>query len=54
VVGETQVKVKGQDVTISGPDKEAVGQTAANMKNILKIKDKDPRIFQDGIYYAGE
>lgn len=54
VVGETQVKVKGQDVTVSGPDKEAVGQTAANMKNTLKIKEKDPRIFQDGIYYAGD
>lgn len=54
VVGETQVKVKGQDVTITGPDKEAVGQTAANMKNTLKIKEKDPRIFQDGIYYAGD
>lgn len=54
VVGNTEVKVKGQDITISGPDKEAVGQTAANMKNTLKIKDKDPRIFQDGIYYAGE
>jgi large subunit ribosomal protein L6 len=54
VVGDTQVKVKGQDITVSGPDKEAVGQTAANMRNILKIRDKDPRIFQDGIYYAGE
>jgi large subunit ribosomal protein L6 len=54
VVGDTKVEVKGQNVTISGPDKEAVGQTAANMKNSLRIKDKDPRIFQDGIFYAGD
>jgi large subunit ribosomal protein L6 len=54
LVGDTKVQVKGQSVTVSGADKEAVGQTAANLKNILRIKDKDPRIFQDGIYYTGE
>ena len=54
IVGDTKVEVKGQNITISGPDKEAVGQTAANLKNTLRIKDKDPRVFQDGIYYVGE
>ena len=51
VIGHnTKVEVKGQEVTISGPDKEAVGQTAANLRTATKIKNKDPRVFQDGIY----
>lgn len=49
-VGETAVSVKGQNVTVTGPDKEAVGQTIANMRTATKIKDRDSRIFQDGIY----
>ena len=50
LVGNTKVEVKGQNVTISGPDKEAVGQTAANLMSAVKIREKDGRIFQDGIY----
>ncbi|MDD5339878.1 MAG: 50S ribosomal protein L6 [Candidatus ainarchaeum sp.] len=52
VVGSTKVEAKGQSVTISGPDKEAVGQTIANLRTAMRIKDKDPRVFQDGIYDA--
>ncbi|MBN1169912.1 50S ribosomal protein L6 [Candidatus Micrarchaeota archaeon] len=50
LIGNTKVEVKGQDITVSGPDKEAVGQTAANLIEAVKIKEKDGRIFQDGIY----
>ncbi len=50
LVGGTKIEVKGQDLTISGPDKDAVGQTIANMKTALKIKEKDCRVFQDGVY----
>jgi len=49
---KTKLEVKGQNVTISGPDKEAVYQTAANLRIVTKIKEKDGRIFQDGIYDA--
>jgi len=52
LIGSTKVEAKGQSVTISGPDKEAVGQTLANMKAAMKIKDKDGRVFQDGIFNA--
>ncbi len=52
LVGSTKVQAKGQQVTISGPDKEAVGQTLANIRTAMKIKDKDSRVFQDGIYDA--
>jgi large subunit ribosomal protein L6 len=50
LVGATKIAAKGQSVTVSGPDKEAVGQTIANLRTAMKIKDKDSRIFQDGIY----
>ena len=55
LVGNTKVESKGQNVTISGPDKEAVGQTLANIRAAMRIRDRDARIFQDGIYeIAGE
>ena len=50
ILGETKVKVSGNEVTISGVNKEDVGQTAANIEQKTKIKRFDPRIFQDGIY----
>jgi len=50
IVGNTKVVVKGEDVIVSGIDKYAVGQTAANIENATRIKKKDPRKFLDGIY----
>jgi large subunit ribosomal protein L6 len=50
LVGNTKVEAKGQDVTVSGPDKDAVGQTIANMRLAMKTKDRDHRVFQDGVY----
>jgi large subunit ribosomal protein L6 len=45
-----KVEVKGDDVYFIGPDKEALGQSAANVKRACRIRKKDPRVFQDGIY----
>jgi large subunit ribosomal protein L6 len=45
-----KVDFKGQDVTVSGLDKENVSQTAANIEQTTKIRKLDPRVFQDGIY----
>ena len=50
ILGETKIKVKGDDVVLTGPNKEHVGQTAANIEQITGIKGYDPRVFQDGIY----
>jgi large subunit ribosomal protein L6 len=50
LIGNTKIVAKGQSVTVSGPDKEAVGQTIANLRTAMRIRDKDGRIFQDGIY----
>ncbi|MBI4360649.1 50S ribosomal protein L6 [Candidatus Micrarchaeota archaeon] len=52
VVGSTQVDVKSQSITVSGIDKEAVGQTAANLISATGVGHRDERVFQDGIYYA--
>ncbi|MEW6749124.1 MAG: 50S ribosomal protein L6 [Candidatus Micrarchaeota archaeon] len=54
LVGSTKVTAKGQNVEVSGPDKEAVGQTIANLKAAMRIRDKDGRIFQDGIFDIDE
>jgi large subunit ribosomal protein L6 len=48
--GDTQVQVDGEEVTLSGPDIEAVGQTAADIEQLTRVNDKDTRVFQDGVY----
>lgn len=50
ILGDTKVKVSGNEIIVSGINKEDVGQTAANIEQKTKIKRFDPRIFQDGIY----
>jgi len=44
------VEVKGKEIIVRGINKEAVGQTAANIERCTRIKRRDPRVFQDGIY----
>jgi large subunit ribosomal protein L6 len=50
IQGNTKVMIKGDQVIISGINKEDVGQTAANIRQATKIKRFDPRVFQDGVY----
>lgn len=50
IVGDVRVTVKGDIITVSGIDKETVGQTAANLEQATRIVKRDPRVFQDGIY----
>jgi len=55
-VNDRIVKVTGpkgeleRELWQPGLNKEAVGQTAANIEQKTKIKVYDPRVFQDGIY----
>jgi len=49
IVGDSKVEVKGSDITVSGINKEEVGQTSANMEIATKIKRRDRRVFQDCI-----
>lgn len=50
ILGDTKVKITGSEVTVSGINKEDVGQTAANIEQKTRIKRFDTRVFQDGIY----
>lgn len=44
------VKLGSDEITLNGIDKEAVGQTAARIELATKVRNRDPRVFQDGIY----
>jgi large subunit ribosomal protein L6 len=44
------VRITEDEVFISGIDIEHVSQSAANIQQACKIRDKDRRVFLDGIY----
>ncbi len=44
------MKINGDEIEISGVDKEKVGQSAANIEYSTVVKGFDKRNFQDGIY----
>jgi len=50
IVEGVSVKISGDTITLSGIDKEKVGQTSANIEKATVVKNYDPRVFQDGIY----
>lgn len=50
IVGSAKVKVVSDEVHVQGSSLKDVSQTAANIQNATKIKDKDQRVFLDGIY----
>jgi len=50
IIGDTNVKVAGEDIIVQGTRLEDVSQTAANIELGTKIKEKDQRVFLDGIY----
>jgi large subunit ribosomal protein L6 len=50
IVGRCEVTVKGTELVVKGIDKEEVGQTVANIEKLTRVRKRDPRVFQDGIY----
>ena len=48
--GDTEVEVDGEEIVLRGPNKEDVGQTAADIEQLTRVTDKDTRVFQDGVY----
>jgi large subunit ribosomal protein L6 len=50
LIGDVKVKIEPDDILIDGIDLEDVSQTAANIEQATRVRNKDPRVFLDGIY----
>ena len=50
IVGRAEVKVEGQDITVTGINLEEVGQTASNLELATRRTGYDKKVFQDGCY----
>lgn len=50
IVGAAKVKIAGDEVHVQGNSLSDVSQTAANIQSATRIRDKDQRVFLDGIY----
>jgi len=50
IIGTAKVKVVGDELHVQGSNLADVSQTAANIQTATRIRDKDQRVFLDGIY----
>ena len=50
IIGDCKMEVKGDEITVTGINKEDVGQTTANLERVTWIRSRDRRVFQDGIF----
>lgn len=50
ILSGVDLELKGQKITISSNDIEAAGETATNIEKATKVRNRDRRVFQDGIF----
>lgn len=50
VPSDVKVEIKGKDVSVTGIDKERVGQVAARLEQLTRITHLDRRVIQDGLF----
>jgi large subunit ribosomal protein L6 len=50
VLKGVNIEFKGQEITLTGINKEKVSQTAAQIEQLCAVHNLDRRVFQDGIY----
>jgi len=50
ILPNVKVSVKGNNIEIYSPDIEAAGTTAARIEHATNIRNRDRRVFQDGIF----
>ncbi|MGC8812559.1 MAG: 50S ribosomal protein L6 [Candidatus Aenigmatarchaeota archaeon] len=53
IKGNVKVEVKLPELFVSGIDIDDVSQTAANIEQACRIKARDRKVFQDGIWIVG-
>jgi len=54
ILDGVNIEIHGEDIVLSGIDKEKLGQTAANIEKATRVKRRDVRVFQDGIYIVSK
>lgn len=54
ILPNAEVDVNGVIITVKSSDKDAAGQTAANIEKAAKVRNRDRRVFQDGIFMTEE
>jgi len=47
---QVKVQIKGDVIEVQSIDKELAGQTATRIEQLTRLRNKDRRVFQDGIY----
>ena len=50
IYGDAKVKIDGADITITGVSLEDVGLTASNIEQATRIRARDRKVFQDGVW----
>lgn len=50
ILGGVKVDITGNIIEVSSHDIERAGQTAANIEKATRLRNRDRRIFQDGIF----
>ncbi len=54
IPGDVNIEIKGDEITVTGIDKEKTGQAAAKIESITRMTSKDRRRFQDGIFITSK
>lgn len=50
LISGVEIKINKDEIEIKSEDIEKAGQMAANIEKMTKVKKRDRRVFQDGIY----